>query len=231
MAREEYQQALEGLRVDVLSMGDRALSQLADGLAALEARDDALAREVIAGDDDLNERYLDLESQCVDLLALQQPVAGDLRFVVASFKIITDLERVGDLATNLAEYAIAGGDDRPADTDRPPGVDVIGIGTDAQALLEDALAAYEAEDVAACRAIADRDDEIDTLCAHASESVVRDLIEHEAGGSDPWAVERLMDDVSQLLLTIRDIERVGDHAVNIAARTLYMVESDPALLY
>jgi len=230
MPRKEYQQALETLRADVLDMGDLAVSQLTGGLEALETRDDGLAREVIAGDDDLNDRYLDLESACVDLLALQQPVAGDLRFVVASFKIITDIERVGDLATNLGEYALADGGDRSPERERLAGIDVSGIGADAKALFEDALAAYEDEDVAACRAIAERDDEIDALCTRASEQVVRDLIERETGG-DGWAIERLMDDVSRLLLTIRDLERVGDHAVNIAARTLYMVESDPELIY
>jgi phosphate transport system protein len=224
MAREEYQQALEELRADVLEMGAYTVSQLTDGLGAMETRDEALAEAVIAGDADLNDRYLELESECVDLLALQQPVAGDLRFVVASFKIITDLERVGDLATNLGEYALR------TERDRLPGVDVQAIGADAKTLLEDALAAYETEDVAACRAIDDRDDEIDALCSRASDRVVRDLIEREAG-SDGWAIERLMDDVSRLLLTIRDLERVGDHAVNIAARTLYMVENDPELIY
>jgi phosphate transport system protein len=224
MPREEYQQALDDLRADVLDMGDLAISQLAGGLAAMEDQDEPLAREVIDGDEALNDRYLELESACVDLLALQQPVAGDLRFVVASFKIITDLERVGDLATNLGEYALAG------ESNRLPGVDVQGIGADARALLEESLAAYETEDVAACRAIDDRDDRIDALCARASERVARNLIEREAGG-DGWAIERLMDDVSRLLLTIRDLERVGDHAVNIAARTLYMIENDPELIH
>jgi phosphate transport system protein len=224
MAREEYQQALDELRADVLDMGEYTVSQLADGLEAMETRDETLAGEVIARDADLNDRYLELESACVDLLALQQPVAGDLRFVVASFKIITDLERVGDLATNLGEYALAGR------RERLPGVDVQAIGADAKILLEDALQAYETEDVEACRAIYDRDDDIDALCARASDRLVRDLIEREADG-DGWAIERLMDDVSRLLLTIRDLERAGDHAVNIAARTLYMVENDDELIY
>jgi phosphate transport system protein len=224
MARKEYQQALDELRGDVLDMGEYTVSQLADGLEAMETRDEALAEAVIAGDADLNERYLELEAACVDLLALQQPVAGDLRFVVASFKIITDLERVGDLATNLGEYALTG------ERDRIPGVDVQAIGADAKTLLEDALQAYETEDVEACRDIYDRDDDIDALCARASDRLVRDLIEREADG-DGWAIERLMDDVSRLLLTIRDLERAGDHAVNIAARTLYMIENDDELIY
>jgi phosphate transport system protein len=93
-----------------------------------------------------------------------------------------------------------------------------------------ALDAYADEDADACRAVAARDDELDTLCQNASERVVRELVEHEAG-EDAWALERTLDDVSRVLLTVRDLERVGDHAVNIAARTLYAVESDPELVY
>ena len=76
--------------------------------------------------------------------------------------------------------------------------------------------------------VADRDDELDASCQHASEAVVRELI---AGDPDRWEVERLLDDVSRVLLTVRDLERVGDHAVNIAARTLYATDGDPELIY
>jgi len=92
------------------------------------------------------------------------------------------------------------------------------------------MTAYRTDDAEVCRAIADHDDELDALCQRASERVVRDLIEREVDTGDSWAVEELMDDVSRLLLVVRDLERVGDHAVNIAARTLYMVDSDPELV-
>jgi len=92
------------------------------------------------------------------------------------------------------------------------------------------MAAYAAEDVEACYAIADRDDEVDAMCERASEIVVRDLIERDNVRSED-EVQQTMQDVYRLLLTIRDLERVGDHAVNIAARTLYMVENDDDLLY
>jgi phosphate transport system protein len=223
MTREGYQDTLGELRADVVAMGERAVSQLEAGLEALETGDDALAQQVIEGDDALNEAYLERESDCIDLFALQQPVAGDLRFVAATFKIITDIERVGDLATNLGEYALA------ADRELGFEADVLGIGRDARDQLVAALDAYEAGDAAACRAVSARDDELDALCARASESVVRDLIEREA--DDPWDVESLMDDVTRLLLTIRDLERVGDHAENVAARTLYVTEGDPELIY
>ena len=222
VAREDYRASLEQLRADVESMAETVLTQLRQALSALADGDETVARAVIEGDDAVNDRYLDLEGDCVDLLALQQPVASDLRFVVASFKIITDLERVGDLTTNFARYATA------EDPGALSGVDVREIGEVVREQLRAAVDAYVAGDAEACRAIAGRDDEVDALCQRASEAVVRELI---AGEADAWDVERLLDDVSRVLLTVRDLERVGDHAVNVAARTLYMVEDDPGLVY
>ena len=224
MTRDSYQESLADLRADVLSMGDLVLERLEAALESLAFGSEMSARRVVEGDGEINEIYLDLENRCVDLFALQQPVAGDLRFVTASFKIITDLERVGDLAVNLAQYAMA------ARGDYAPEVDVVDIGRDAMALLERGLDAYDSADADACREIAAADDEIDVRCQRASETVTRELIER--GDEDgPWAVEEVLDDVSRALLTIRDLERIADHAVNIAARTLYMVESDPELIY
>jgi phosphate transport system protein len=232
MPRESYQTQLDALREDVLYMSEIVLERLRMGLDALERKDEELAWEVIDGDDEINELYLELERDCIDLLALQQPVAGDLRFITASFKIITDLERVADLATNLADYSL------DAHQDMYPEVDIQGIGDDVAGMVGDAMDAYAAEDADACVAIAAYDEEIDERCTAASEVVVRDLIETETGsaesGIDPEDgpdIEALMDDVSRLLLTIRDLERVGDHAVNIAARALYMVENDDELIY
>ncbi|MCJ0619373.1 phosphate transport system regulatory protein PhoU, partial [Haloarcula hispanica] len=101
MPRDSYQEGLNSLREDVLYMSEIVLERLRLGLDALEQKDEEMAREVIEGDHEINQLYLDLEQDCIDLLALQQPVASDLRFIAASFKIITDLERIGDLATNL----------------------------------------------------------------------------------------------------------------------------------
>ena len=224
MPREGYQEQLEELREDVLYMSEVVLEQLRSGLSALDDKDEELAWDVIEGDHEINQMYLDLEQQCVDLLALQQPVAGDLRFIAASFKIITDLERIADLATNLGDYTLE------AERDVFPDVDIQDIGTEVIGMIEDAMDAYAEEDPEACYAIAEYDDEVDAHCERASETVARELIERE-GVDEEEEVERLMQDVYRLLLTIRDLERVGDHAVNIAARTLYMVENDDDLLY
>ena len=224
MPREGYQEKLDELREDVLYMSEVVLEQLRNGLTALDDKDEGLAWEVIEGDHEINEMYLELEQDCVDLLALQQPVAGDLRFIAASFKIITDLERIGDLATNLGDYTL------DAERDVFPDVDIQEIGAEVGAMIEDSMEAYANEDPDACYAIADYDDEIDSRCERASETVARELIEREGVESEE-EIEQLMQDVYRLLLTIRDLERVGDHAVNIAARTLYMVENDDDLLY
>ena len=224
MPREGYQEQLETLREDVLYMSEVVLERLRTGLDALERKDEDLAWDVIEGDHEVNELYLDLEQDCIDLLALQQPVAGDLRFVAASFKIITDLERIGDLATNLGDYTLE------ARQDVFPDVDVQSIGAETIDMVERAMDAYADEDADACYAIAESDDALDEQCERASETVARELIEREDIDAEE-EVERMMQDVHRLLLTIRDLERVGDHAVNIAARTLYMVENDDDLLY
>lgn len=223
MPREDYQAQLESLREDVLYMGEVVAERLRMGLDALEQQDGELGQEVIDRDDEVNQLYLELEQDCIDLLALQQPVAGDLRFIASSFKIITDLERVADLATNLGEYA------KEARYEVFPDVDVQRIGDETLEMLAMAMAAYEDEDADGCFAVAEHDDDLDALCEDASETIVRDLIEKEA--SDQEEVEDLMADVSRLLLTVRDLERVGDHTVNVAARTLYMVENSDELIY
>jgi phosphate transport system protein len=215
-----YEERLGALRDDVVSMGDLVVERLRDSLTALEDKDDELAGRIAEGDDDINSLYLKTERECTDLIALQQPMAGDLRFVVASFKITTDLERVGDLAVNLADRAAVARQPRFSE------VDVQEIGAFAASMVEDAVAAYEDGDVATSRGVAESDDVLDTRCEGANRRVVRQLMR----GTVDESTSELVRDASNLLLTVRDLERVGDHAVNVAARTLYMVENDDELL-
>ena len=224
MPRNEYQSQLADLRADVLDMSETVAERLEMALEALETGDDELAQQVIDGDDEINQQYLDLEKQCTDLIALQQPVAGDLRFIAASFKIITDLERIADLATNLGEYATDG------ETSIFPEIDIQELGDVTLEMLADAMAAYAEEDNQQCYAVDERDDDLDYLCEVASDTVVRELIESDEMGSDE-DIEAFMEDVSRFLLTIRDIERIGDHSVNIAARALYMIDNNDELIY
>ena len=221
MARKSYQEKLAVLREDVLYMSEVVMERLRMGLDALEQKDEALAREVIEGDREINRMYLDLEQDCVDILALQQPVAGDLRFIAASFKIITDLERIADLATNLAGYA------RRAAVDPDATAELQEIGETAVEMVETAMGAYARDDADATYDVAERDDALDDRCEQVSDRIVRSLLERPADET----TGAVLDDVSTHLLAVRDLERVGDHAVNIAARTLYMIESDDELIY
>ena len=224
MPRTDYQEKLNQLREDVLFMSEVVSERLQMGLDALEQQDAELGEEVITRDHEVNQLYLELEKDCIDLIALQQPVAGDLRFIAASFKIITDLERIADLATNLGEYA------KQANRSVFPDVDAQQIGADTLTMLEAAMDAYATEDTEVCYEVAAMDDDLDQLCEEASEAVVRELIQQERY-DDEEELEALMNEVSRLLLTIRDLERVGDHCVNVAARSLYMIENDDELLY
>lgn len=221
MARVEYQAQLEDLRENVVTLGDLVIEQYEAALTVLEIKSESFALEVIDGDDEINERYLEVEGDCIELFALQQPVASDLRFVASSFKILTDLERIGDLTANLAGYAI------DAERERYPEVDVMAIGRAAGSMVDEAMAAYSEDDAVAARKIAGRDDKVDQLCANASDIVIEDLLRTEYGDEK----SEMMDDVSRLLLTIRDLERVADHAVNVCARTVYMIDHDTELLY
>lgn len=224
MPRNNYQTKLEELEGDVLYMSEVVAERLRMGLDALEQKDETLAEEVIEGDGEINRMYLDLEQECIDLLALQQPVAGDLRFIAASFKIITDLERIADLATNLGQYATQ------AQQDVFPDVDIQRLGEQTMEMLEKSMAAYSDENPDLCYELAKRDDDLDAMCEDASELVVRHLLESDPLESDANS-EALMREVSRLLLTVRDLERVGDHTVNIAARSLYMIDNNDELLY
>jgi len=221
MPRNSYQDRLEQLRGEVGAMGDLTQERYEGAVSVLDSGEAETARRIIEGDEELNEWYLDIEGECIELIALQQPVASDLRFIASSFKIVTDLERIGDLATNLAGYG------RAADGEIFDAVDIDQLATTAGEMVEEAMAAYAVDDIDAAREVAAKDDELDEQCRQASEAIVRTLLTADSGID----VEAELENVSRTLLTIRDIERVGDHAVNICARTLYMVDNDDELIY
>jgi len=206
-------------------MAELVVDRYEQAIEAAATGDRRLAERVIDGDSEINEQYLAIEKQCTDLIALQQPVAGDLRLITASFKIITDLERIADLATNLADHTQAGREGIH------PAVDLAALGTTAGEMVEAAMAAYEAGDPAACRAVADRDEELDDDCERTNQQIIRPLLADTEPTDAEAHTESALTAASRGLLTVRDIERVGDHAVNIAARVLYMVETDDELLY
>jgi len=210
------------LRDDVVAFGDSVHNQLRRALSALDTLDPELARTVVDGDRLVNERYLDLERDCIEVLALHQPVASDLRTVVAAFKILTDLERIADLAANLASLV------EPLVSDVTDhtfaAVSLIEAGELASEMVSDALYAFETADRELCRAVLRRDEVLNDRCREAMQTVLQRLLDPERPSTDVTSL------LQRVLVLIRDIERAGDHAANVAARTYYALEADDTLL-
>jgi len=225
MTRKSYAEQLEDLRENVLNMGKTVHERLDQALEAMIQVDVEWADEIGKGDDQIDETYVDIERKCSDLLALQQPVASDLRLITASFKIITDIERIGDKVVNLTDYTKLIKDKRILDQE-----DMLKLGNFASRMLEDALECYNLQSAEDAREIVERDDDMDQMCEKSTNKILGHLIEKESETLDTEEATRLGQQVSTELLTIRDLERVADHATNIAARTIYLVTSTRELI-
>jgi phosphate transport system protein len=211
-AVRHFQAALDQLRERLLQMGGLAEERVRDAVAALVSRDDALIARVVTGDEPLNALHIDIDDRCFRLLALHQPMATDLRTIVAAVKINTDLERVGDLAVNIAEAA-------KRYVQHPPVkqlVDIPRMGKIAQAMLRDALDAYVRRERALAQSVLDCDDQLDAL----KSQVFRELLTYML--QDPSTIEPALD----LVLVSRHLERIGDHATNIAEDVIFMVSAE-----
>lgn len=225
MTRKSYTEKLEGLRKDVLDMGYLVHERLNQALEAMITVDRERADSIGSGDDKIDETYVEIEGECSDLLALQQPVATDLRLITASFKIITDLERIGDKVVNLTDYTKLFKEKRIMDEE-----DIKKLGDFAADMLEDALDHYDNQDLERARQLVERDDKMDNLCEESTSKILGHLIEKESKTLTTEEATQLGQQVSTELLTIRDLERVADHATNIAARTIYLVSSTRELI-
>jgi len=206
-----FEDELEALKARLLEMGGHAEDRLQSAVKGLVERDQATLERVLVSDQIINQLHIEIDDRAFKLLALHQPVASDLRTIVAAVKINTDLERVGDLAVNIAEAA-------RRYLDHPPVKELIDIprmAVIAQSMLRDALDAYVRPDTQLAQQVLDRDDELDTLKTR----VFRDLLTHML--SDQNTVEPALD----LILISRHLERIGDHATNIAEDVIFMVSA------
>jgi phosphate transport system protein len=225
MTRKSYAEQLEELREGVLSMGANVHDRLLDAMEAMVEVDEKRADEIGKGDDEIDDTYVEIEKKCSDLLALQQPVASDLRLITASFKIITDLERIGDKVVNLTDYTKLLMERRILDEE-----DIRELGEFAGRMLEDALSYYDEQDLDGARELVNRDDRMDEMCENSTNDILGHLIEKESETLTTEEATQLGQQVSTELLAIRDLERVADHATNIAARTIYLVSSTRELI-
>jgi phosphate transport system protein len=204
-----FQEELEALEGRLLEMGGLAEERVRASVDGLVKRNLGLIDTVITGDEPINRLHIDVDSRCFRLLALYQPMATDLRAIVAAVKINSDLERVGDLAVNIGEAArryIAHAPVKQL-------IDIPRMADIAQAMLRDALDAYVKRDTELARSVLNRDDELDGL----KTQVFRELLTYML--QDPATIEPALD----LILVSRHLERIGDHATNIAEDVIFMV--------
>ncbi len=202
--RAQYDADLAALKTAVAEMGGRAADAVEAALEALCTADADAAAAVVKGDGRINSMQRDIEHRCMTLLLRQQPVAGDLRRISTAMKIVTDIERIGDHAADIAEIIPHLAASRKAGD--PAVSDAIRMGQKAHKMLLDALDALTGEDEPAAQKVIAADDEVD----YDFNAIKRTLAAEIA--ADPAKVDAALD----LLMVIKYLERIGDHAVNLA---------------
>ena len=206
-----FQDELEQLKARLLEMGGLAEERVRAALQGLVSRDPAAINKVLNGDEPINQLHIEVDNRCFRLLALHQPMATDLRAIVAAVKINTDLERVGDLAVNIAEASNRYIRHAPV----KQLIDIPQMSAIAQAMLRDALDSYVRRDTDLAHRVLNEDDRLDSL----KTQVFRDLLTYMLENLS--TVEPSLD----LILVSRHLERIGDHATNIAEDVIFMVSA------
>jgi len=205
-----FHEELEALKQTLLAMGGLVEDQIRRVMRALMERDDALAQDVIERDRQVNAYDVEVDETCVNLLALYQPAAGDLRSITTAMKIVTDLERIGDQAVNIAQRAL----ELNREPQLKPYIDLPRMAERAQAMVKDSLDAFVTRDTELARRVCAADAEVDAL----KEQIFRELLTFMM--EDARTIPRAI----RLILISRFLERVADHATNIAEMVIYMVE-------
>ncbi|TET98707.1 MAG: phosphate signaling complex protein PhoU [Anaerolineales bacterium] len=210
--RARYDQNYAAIEDDILKMGSLVQDAIRNSLESLKQRDTNLAQEVIDRDLWINDLRFKIEEACLTLIATQQPTAGDLRAVVAAMNIVVDMERMADHASGIAKTVIRMGDEPLL----KPLIDLPKMANLAREMLSDSLDAFIKRDASAAKAIAPRDEEMDLLYKAIFDELV-EIMAHK-----PGSVER----ATYLLWCAHNLERIGDRAVNIVERVIFMTTGD-----
>ena len=210
MTRTAFDQQLVEIQEEMLLLGTMVDSAIDRSITALKDRDVDLARRVIADDARINRKRYEIEERCLELIARQQPLAGDLRAIVSVLYIIVDLERMADHAEGNAKIAIMLADDPPL----KPYIDIPRMAEVARRMLTSSLEAFKDRDAARARAVCNLDDEVDALY----DQVYRELITYMV--NDPKTIER----ATHLTWVAHNLERIADRVTNICERVVYLVE-------
>ena len=210
MTRSTFERQLSEIEEDMLVLAGMVERAIERSIESLRNRDIELARVVIVEDMDLNRKRYETEEKCLELLATQQPIARDLRRILAILYIIVDLERMGDHAEGIAKIAIMLSDDAPL----KPYIDIPRMAELAIDMLRRSIEAFKHRDVQLARRICDDDDEVDALY----DQVYRELLLYML--SDPKTIER----ATHITWIAHNLERIADRVTNICERVVYMVD-------
>jgi phosphate transport system protein len=209
MPRESFDRHLHQLQDEALILGSMVEKAVDRSIAALKQRDLELAKQVIADDLKINQKRLDIEERCIELIVTQQPVASDLRIIVAVLYIIVELERIGDHAEGIANITLMLGDEPPL----KPLIDLPRMAEKAGDMLRRSLDAFIKRDAGAARKISAEDDEVDNLY----DQVFRELLTFMA--EDPKTITR----ATRLIWVAHNLERSADRVTNICERVVFVV--------
>ncbi len=209
MPRQDFEHHLQTLQEELLALGSLVEEAISRSTDALINRNLNLARQVITGDRAINQKRYDIEEMCVQLIATQQPMARDLRVIVAVLNMIVDLERIGDHAEGNAKIAIMIGDEPPL----KPYIDVPRMAEKTKEMLRAALDAFVKRDAAAAKRVIDQDDIVDNLY----DQVFRELLTYMA--ADPQTINR----ATRLIWVAHNLERSADRVTNICERTIFVI--------
>ena len=210
MTRTAFERQLAQIQEDMLVLAGMVETAIERGIQALKNRDVELARQIIADDLKINRKRYETEEKCLELIATQQPLASDLRTIVAVLHIVVDLERMGDHAEGIAKIALMLADEPPL----KPYIDIPRMAEAAIRMLMGSLEAFKNRDADRARAICDEDDEVDALY----DQVYRELLTYML--SDPKTIER----ATHLTRVAHNLERIADRVTNICERVVYLVE-------
>jgi phosphate transport system protein len=206
-----FQKELEELKKNLLKMATLVEEAINNAVQSLVKRDLELAQKAFEAEDRINTMDIAINTECLNLLALRQPMAADLRFITSALKIITDLERMGDQAVNIAEQALS----LNQEPQLKPYIDIPRMAEIAQSMVKDVLDAFVNRDSKLARSVCERDDLVDGL----NDQVVRELLTYMT--SDPKTIKNSV----HLMVVSRCLERIADHATNIAEDVIFMVDA------
>jgi phosphate transport system protein len=207
---KHYENQLRLLKEKLLLIGHRAETSIADAVRALVERRPSLAQRVVDDDDQLDRLELEIDDICFEILAREQPVASDLRFITTAMKIVGDIERIGDNGANIARRAL----EIMHEPELKPIIDVPVAAAAAQRILKESLDAFVNSDAQLAKRVIEGDRYIDDVC----EQMLRELLTYMF--EDPSTITRAL----RLIFVARNLERVGDHAANIAEMVIFLVE-------